>query len=108
MIRLGDGTEESHNRVQSSVDELWRYTGELLEQDEVEQSLVEAGVIESLDSIASDWKAKVREVFDIATIQTPEEGYAMKGGRNGIHSEHLGYLLAEMQSVPRAYPGNVW
>lgn len=108
IIRLGDGTEESHRRVQESVNDLWRYTGELFEQDDVEKSLVEAGVIESLDSIKTEWMSKVQEILAIATLEIPKETFMQKGGRNGMHSEHLGFLLAEMQSVPRAFPGNEW
>ncbi len=108
VIRLGDGTEESHARIQESLDSLWRYTAELFYQDETEQELIAAGILPALSSLKAEWESTVREVLEIATLKIPENGWEQMGGRNGFHSEHLGYLLAEMQYLQRAYPGAKW
>jgi len=108
VIRLGDGTEESHMRVQESLDALWRYTAELFYEDEVEVALKEAGILPNLDRVKAEWTATVREVLDRATLTIPANGWEQIGGRKGLHSEHLGFLLAEMQYMQRAYPGMKW
>jgi len=89
-IRLGDGTEESHNRMQQAVDALWRFTAELSEP------------------YADDWRRDVDAVFAEARLTPPEDPYQRSGGRDGYHTEHLGHLLAEMQWMDRAYPGMEW
>jgi len=108
VIRLGDGTEESHARIQESLDALWRYTAELFYQDETEQELIAAGILPDLSALKSEWESTVCEVLETATLKIPENGWEQMGGRNGFHSEHLGYLLAEMQYLQRAYPGAKW
>ncbi|MBM96292.1 MAG: phenylacetate-CoA oxygenase subunit PaaI [Oceanospirillaceae bacterium] len=107
--RLGDGTEESHQRMVAGVEEVWRFTCELTVGDEVEQRLAEAGVIPAPEAIAEAWKATVSEVLTAATLTVPEEARSFYlNGRNGVHSEHLGILLAEMQFLQRAYPNATW
>ena len=106
VIRLGDGTEESHHRMQSAVDALWRFTGELLESDEVEHSLGNRAV--DVAAIAPAWHATVSGVLDEATLHSPDDPFQRSGGRAGIHSEHLGFLLAEMQWMQRTFPGLEW
>lgn len=108
IIRLGDGTEESHQRVQNALDSLWRYTGELFFQDEVDQKLVEEGRIPSMEGLYEEWMKNVKMVFDEATLTIPTNNWQFEGGRKGMHSEHLGYILAEMQYLQRAYPGAKW
>jgi ring-1,2-phenylacetyl-CoA epoxidase subunit PaaC len=108
VIRLGDGTEESHRRIQEALDALWRYSAELFYTDEVERSLIEEGIIPSLDGLEEEWNATVRAVFAQATLSIPENNWKFEGGRRGMHSEHLGYILAELQYMQRAYPGMEW
>lgn len=104
VIRLGDGTEESHKRAQRALDQLWAYTGELfLAEDEALGQTVPAP-----ESLRQAWLASVSEVVSKATLRLPEEGWMQQGGREGRHSEHLGHLLSEMQYLPRTYPGAVW
>ncbi len=107
--RLGDGTEESHRRMLAAIEQVWRFTVELADGDDVEQRLAEAGVIARPQAIASAWRAKVDEVFTRATLPLPAAAsYFYLSGRRGVHSEHLGALLAEMQFLPRAYPDATW
>ncbi|MDG1777625.1 MAG: phenylacetate-CoA oxygenase subunit PaaC [Crocinitomicaceae bacterium] len=108
IIRLGDGTEESHNRVQESLDTLWRYTSELFFEDDVDQELTLSGVIPSMEGIKEEWSAYVNKVLDLATLTIPTNNWEYEGGRLGMHSEHLGYILAELQYMQRAYPGMEW
>lgn len=112
VVRLGDGTAESHARMQEAVDDAWRYTGELFLDDAVDRDLAARGIGCELASLRAPWLAHVREVLDEASLSMPdpsESGHAaLQGGRQGRHTEALSYLLAEMQSVPRAHPGAVW
>ena len=108
VIRLGDGTTESHARIAAALDEFWPYTGELFEMDASERGLVEAGIAVDLASLRDLWRTHVKTVLDEATLTTPEDGWMQKGGRTGIHSEHLGLLLTELQHVQHAIPGAVW
>ena len=108
VIRLGDGTEESHQRIQESLNTLWRYTSELFYADEVDAELIANGTIPSMDGLESDWKKTVDEVFAEATLEIPEKPWKFEGGRKGMHSEHLGYILSELQYMQRAYPGMEW
>lgn len=107
-IRLGGGTDESQRRAQAAVDELMPYTGELFEADQVEGSLIEAGVAPDPASVRPLWNKTIQEVLTEATLALPREGFMQSGGRNGRHSEHLGHLLAELQFLQRAYPGASW
>ncbi|QGW76958.1 phenylacetate-CoA oxygenase subunit PaaC [Pseudomonas alkylphenolica] len=107
--RLGDGTEESHQRMLAAIDQVWRFSGELVDGDEVEQRLAEAGIAAQPEAIASAWRAKVEKVFTRATLPVPAApNHFYLSGRRGVHSEHLGILLAEMQFLPRAYPDATW
>lgn len=108
VIRLGDGTEESHERVQKSLNELWEWTGEMFTMDEVDRQMVEAGIGVDLELLKKQWDEKVAEILDIATLQKPEDGWMQSGGKQGQHSEYLGYVLAEMQHLPRMYPEANW
>lgn len=108
VIRLGDGTEESHQRVQSSLNTLWRYARELFFENEVDEELKSSGVIPSMEGLQDEWQAYVDKIFAEATIQIPDNDWRHEGGRRGLHSEHLGYILAELQYMQRAYPGLEW
>lgn len=108
IIRLGDGTEESNRRVQESLDTLWRYTSDLFYTDEVDNELVTAGIAPDIATIRNDWEQTVNHIFHLANLQKPTNNWKQEGGRKGMHSEHLGYILAEMQYVQRAYPNMEW
>ncbi|MEP6700680.1 MAG: 1,2-phenylacetyl-CoA epoxidase subunit PaaC [Bacteroidota bacterium] len=103
VIRLGDGTEESHNRILKAIDELWPYTGELFETATFEKV---ATVDISLQK--NDWENKVKEIFDEATLSVPEKVNQQTGGKEGKHSEHLDNILSELQLLQRTYPGAEW
>lgn len=108
MIRLGDGTDESHERVTNAVNDLWRFTDELFFMDEVDEALIKENIAVDLAEIKKVWLQHLTEIFAEATLTIPESKWQQKGGRTGMHSEHLGYLLAEMQFMQRAYPGMEW
>lgn len=108
VIRLGDGTEESHKRIVNALEYLWPFTGELFMPSDVELELAEAGTGVDPSKLKTDWSECVSAVLTEATLQVPEEGWHQSGGKKGIHTEHLGYILAELQFMQRAYPGNEW
>ena len=108
VLRLGDGTPESHQRAQAAVDELWRYTGELFMTDAVDAALVAAGLAPDAAAMLEPWRAQVTDVLRRATLQVPADAWMQRGGRQGRHTEHLGRMLAEMQVLPRSYPGAQW
>ena len=108
VVRLGDGTAESHARAQAALDALWRYAPELLAPDAVDAAMLRSGVGADLDALRPEWERRVREVLDEATLRVPAGGFAARGGRGGRHTEHLGRLLAEMQIVARSHPGATW
>ncbi len=108
IIRLGDGTEESHERTQNAFNELWGYAAELFEMTDDEQQLVETGIAVNRGALKADWTATVHAVLNKATLDIPVEDWAIGGGREGQHTEHLGFLLAELQFLQRAYPGQQW
>ncbi|MGH7082029.1 MAG: 1,2-phenylacetyl-CoA epoxidase subunit PaaC, partial [Acetobacteraceae bacterium] len=108
VVRLGDGTEESHRRVRKAFDLLWPYTGELFETDEVEETMARSGAGTGLARLREPWLAQVAAILGEATLPVPQSGWMQRGGKRGIHSEHLGYLLAELQFLQRAYPGATW
>ncbi|WP_251863165.1 1,2-phenylacetyl-CoA epoxidase subunit PaaC [Achromobacter sp. Marseille-Q4962] len=112
VVRLGDGTAESHAKMQAAIDEAWRYTGELFADDAVDQDMAARGIGCELAALRAPWLRHVREVLEEATLAVPDEAAAdlpaLRGGRQGRHTEELGYLLAEMQFLPRAYPGAKW
>lgn len=108
MLRLGDGTVESHDRLQNGLNDLWMFTFEMFEMDEVDALLIKEGIAPDLNKIKSLWEKRVHEVLAEATLQIPTTTFKQKGSKEGKHSEHLGFLLAEMQYVHRAYPGAKW
>jgi ring-1,2-phenylacetyl-CoA epoxidase subunit PaaC len=108
VIRLGDGTVESRDRMLKALDALWNYTGELFIPASYELVMEKNHVGVDVSKLKNDWDKKVKEVFDEATIAVPAEGWMQKGGKQGIHTEHLGFILAEMQFLQRAYPGCEW
>lgn len=108
VIRLGDGTAESHGRIRNALASLWMFTGELFDLTTFESRIYKAWNIDN-GAIKTDWEAKVSAVLREATLEIPDKAtWHQKGGKTGTHSEHLGFLLAEMQSIQRAYPGNEW
>ena len=106
--RLGDGTEESHNRIQTAINDLWVFTEELFLQTEAEIAMVSEGIGVDVTLLKEPFYNKVAEVLDEATLQVPSIEYFQKGGKQGIHSEHLGYMLTEMQFMQRTYPNMTW
>ncbi len=108
VLRLGDGTEESHTRAQAALNELWRFTGELFESDAVDIAVHEQGVVVDLATIRSRWEQTVGDVVKRATLALPPAGASSSGGRRGRHTESLGHMLAEMQIVARSHPGAKW
>jgi ring-1,2-phenylacetyl-CoA epoxidase subunit PaaC len=106
LIRLGDGTAESHRRAQDAVDALWPYTGEMFAADDRE--MVAAGTIPDPATLRPTWEATIDATLARATLARPDDGWMQSGGRIGRHTEHLGHLLAELQFVQRAYPGATW
>jgi ring-1,2-phenylacetyl-CoA epoxidase subunit PaaC len=108
MYRLGDGTEESHNRIQQALDNLWMYTADLFDMDEVDQLLIKESIAPDLSIVKEKWEVEVKKVIQEATLKLPATTFKQKGSREGKHTEHLGFLLAEMQYVHRAYPGVKW
>ena len=108
VIRMGDGTDESHARAQGALEELWPYVGEMFEIDQIERALIEAGVAVDPASVRATWDKTLDDVLAEATLTRPQDGYMQSGGRVGRHSEHLGYILADLQFLQRAYPGATW
>ncbi len=108
VIRLGDGGSESHARMQTALDDLWRFTGELMTQDSVDEALAAIGVAPNLGDIEKQWADHVRAILKKATLTIPVGAYMQQGGKAGLHCEALGYLLADMQFLQRAYPGATW
>ena len=113
VIRLGDGTAESRSRMETALEDLWKFTGELFIAASYESSLVQEGIAADLSSLQPKWEEKVREVFSEAGLSWPgspsgKKGSLLAGGKEGRHSEQLGYILAEMQFLQRAYPGCEW
>ena len=113
VIRLGDGTAESHERMQKALDALWSYTGEMFHDDAHDRALADAGVIAAPSSLRAAWDRTVGQVMAEATLRLPGDVWqhgltGAGGGKRGVHSEHLGYILAEMQFLQRAYPGATW
>jgi ring-1,2-phenylacetyl-CoA epoxidase subunit PaaC len=108
VLKLGDGTPESHARLQAAVDELWRYTGELFLTDDVEQRLVASRIAVDSSSLEQPWRAQVDAVLHQAGITVPDVKWMQRGGREGRHTEHLGHMLAEMQVLQRQHPGASW
>jgi ring-1,2-phenylacetyl-CoA epoxidase subunit PaaC len=108
VVRLGDGTEESHRRAQTAIDDLWAFTGEMFAVDDSERGLIEAGVAVDPATLRPQWLATVSNVLAEATLASPTSDWMQQGGRSGRHSEHLGHLLSELQSMQRTFPGATW
>lgn len=108
VIRLGDGTEESHARMQAALDTLWPWVGEMFRGDDVDAELAAAGIAPAPESLRAEWDAVMGEILQESTLTRPETDFAQTGGKQGRHTEHLGHLLAEMQFLQRAYPGATW
>lgn len=109
VIRMGDGTAESNRRIKQALEELWPYTGEMFEPSDYEIVLLDNHISVYVSNIKKEWQNKIRNVLETATVPPPAENIWMhKGGKTGIHTEHLGYILAEMQFLQRAYPGCEW
>jgi ring-1,2-phenylacetyl-CoA epoxidase subunit PaaC len=112
VIRLGDGTDESHARMQRGLDTLWPYTGEMFMTDAVDAALIDAGIAADARTLREPWLAAVQPVLDEATLTLPGgvwmHGANSRGGKQGVHTEHLGHLLTEMQHLQRAYPDAQW
>jgi ring-1,2-phenylacetyl-CoA epoxidase subunit PaaC len=108
MVRLGDGTEESHARTQTAIDDLWAFTGEMFEADDSERALTDAGIAIDAAALWEEWLMTVSDVASEATLALPKSDWMQRGGRSGRHSEHLGHLLSELQSMQRTFPGVAW
>jgi ring-1,2-phenylacetyl-CoA epoxidase subunit PaaC len=108
MVRLGDGTSESHARAQTAIDDLWAFTGEMFEADDSERTLIQSGVAIDVATLHPQWLKIVSGIVSDATLALPGTGWMQKGGRSGRHSEHLGHLLSELQSMQRTFPGASW
>ena len=108
VIRLGDGTEESNKRIQKSLNDLWQFTGEFFEMDEIDQKMYKEGIGVNNSSLKSEWDKIVNTTLKQSNLKRPEDGYMQSGSKNGMHTEHLGHLLSEMQFLPRAYPDAKW
>ena len=108
IVRLGDGTEESHWKIQDALNDIWSYRHELFEKDEVDETLIEAGLIPDTVTFKAAFEATIQDVLDRATIEELEEGWKATGGRKGHHSEYLGHILPIFQSIPRTYPESKW
>lgn len=108
VIRLGDGTEESHRRLQEALRELWMFTGEMFAAAEYERQAAEEGIGTDSCLLKEAWMQRIKTVFAEATLEVPQQSWAQSGGKKGQHTEHLGYLLAEMQYLQRTFPNATW
>lgn len=108
VVRLGDGTDESHRRMQAAIDHLWRFTGELSEHDHVEDELAAEGIAADPESVRAQWDRTVTATLEEATLERPADGVMQSGGRDGRHTEAFSYLIGEMQVLTRAHPGASW
>src|SRR5947209_14799625 len=108
MVRLGDGTDESHHRAQAAIDDLWAYTGEMFAVDDAERGLIDAGIAVDAAALKPRWLKTVTGIVNEATLALPSGNWMQRGGRSGSHSEHLGHLLSELQSMQRTFPGATW
>lgn len=108
VVRLGDGTDESRRRSEAAVAALWPYAAELFDDDEVDTAAAEAGLGPRWSELRADWQAEMATLLDEAGLQAPKETAFRSTGKRGVHSEHMGFMLAEMQHLQRAYPGGVW
>jgi ring-1,2-phenylacetyl-CoA epoxidase subunit PaaC len=108
VVRLGDGTAESKARMEKAINELWRYTGEMFLPADYEKALIVENVIPDVTLLKDAWHEKVKTIFEEATLNLPENVFMQTGGKNGVHTEKLGYILSELQYLQRVYPGAEW
>lgn len=108
VIRLGDGTEESHTRMLKAIEELWSYSGEMFIPADYEKALLQEGIGADLEKIKQEWLEKTEAIFAEATLPMPKNVFMQTGGKQGVHTEHLGFILTELQYMQRAYPGAKW
>jgi ring-1,2-phenylacetyl-CoA epoxidase subunit PaaC len=108
LIRLGDGTDESHERAEAALEELWTYTGELFETDEIGRELAQSGIAPDASMLEDSWRKRIEPILREATLTIPSAPFMQTGGRSGLHTEHLGYILADLQFLQRAHPEAVW
>jgi ring-1,2-phenylacetyl-CoA epoxidase subunit PaaC len=108
ILRLGDGTEESHSRAQDAIDDLWAFTGEMFAVDDGERALIDSAIAIDPAPLRPQWLKTVSGIVSEATLALPKSGWMQPGGRSGRHSEHLGHLLSELQSMQRTFPGATW
>jgi ring-1,2-phenylacetyl-CoA epoxidase subunit PaaC len=108
VIRLGDGTDESHHRMRRALDDCWRYTGEMFDLDPVDSAMIASGVGVDVSALRQPWEATIGQVLAEATLTIPSDPVQRTGGRQGLHTEALGHLLAELQWMQRSYPGLEW
>jgi ring-1,2-phenylacetyl-CoA epoxidase subunit PaaC len=109
VIRLGDGTDESHERSKNALEELWSYIDELFETNDIDDVLTKSGIIAPLNTLKNEWIEKVKVILKRAGLSVPDQNrYQSSGGINGVHTEYMGYILAEMQFLQRAYPNSNW
>ena len=106
--RLGDGTTESHDRAQKALNYVWPYTGSMFMPSDADKEAIGLGIGADLDEIKEHWQASVRQTLELATLTIPENSWMQQGGKSNIHTEHLAFILAEMQMMQRAYPGAEW
>jgi ring-1,2-phenylacetyl-CoA epoxidase subunit PaaC len=106
--RLGDGTDESKNRMQTAINDLWTFTDELFHQTDADKAMVSEGIGVDVTKLKDAYYEKVSEILSEATLEIPEMKYFQKGGKHGIHSEHMGYILADMQYMQRTFPNMTW
>ena len=107
-LRLGDGTQESHKRIQAAIDDIWGFTHELFEHDELERRLIDLGIGVDASLFKDQWLSDVTAVLEQANLVVPTQEWAVRGGRDGYHTENLGHILTEMQFIHRTYPGCQW
>jgi ring-1,2-phenylacetyl-CoA epoxidase subunit PaaC len=108
LIRLGDGTKESNTKAQEALELLWQYTAELFEMDEIDTELLNLGIAVDNKTLRIEWDSLVNKTLKKAKLSRPEDAYMATGGKKGLHTEHLGFILAEMQYLQRAYPDAKW
>ena len=108
LIRLGDGTEKSNEKVQEALNNIWQFTAELFEMDKIDNELLNSGIGVNNTEMKNQWDEIVNNTLQKAKLDRPEDGYMATGGKKGMHTEYLGFLLAEMQFLPRAYPDAKW
>jgi ring-1,2-phenylacetyl-CoA epoxidase subunit PaaC len=108
MIRLGTGTDESKHRVQLAINTLWKFTDELFEESIADKAMLANGFGVLLNDIKEQWNQKVKEILFLSHLESPKNQFSVHGGKQGVHTEHLGHILAEMQFLPGKYPDAVW